>query len=247
MKLLTIKDVILRIVAIIVVAEFLVMLVLRNIPHQASTFTEAVLDAAALAFLSTPAIYIWVIKPFVNARDEALARIRHLASVDPLTQLANRRLLVQHLEKAMAGSARHKDHGAVLLLDLDGFKAINDGHGHLAGDAVLVEVAARLQSVVRTDDIVGRLGGDEFVVVLHRLGADEPAARIKALSVAEKLISFVGAKVYFEGESLHVGASVGVRLIGFEEQDAEVVIGDADAAMYQAKQKGGGCTVFFGD
>lgn len=246
MKLLTIKDVILRIVAIIIMAEFLVMLVLRAVPHNASTFTEAVLDAAALAFLSTPAIYLWVIKPFVSARDDALARIRHLANVDPLTNLANRRLLISHLEKALAGSIRHKDHGAVLLMDLDGFKAVNDRYGHPAGDALLVEVAQRLQGSVRTDDVVGRLGGDEFIVLLHRLGASEDEAREKALRVAEKLISIVALTVSFEGQSLNVGVSVGIRIIGFEERDAEVVMADADTAMYSAKQRGGGCAAFFG-
>jgi len=247
MKRLTIKDVILRIVSIIMMAEFLVMLVLRAVPHQASTITEAVLDAAALAFLSTPAIYIWVVKPFVNARDDALARVRHLANVDPLTQLANRRLLVNYLEKALASSIRHKDHGAVLLMDLDGFKAVNDRYGHLAGDRVLVDVAQRLQAAVRADDVVGRLGGDEFIVLLHRLGANEDKARERAFRVAEKLISVIAHTISFEGQSLSVGASVGIRLIGFEKRDTEVVMGEADTAMYSAKQRGGGRAVFFGD
>lgn len=92
----TIKLVIVRIAVIIATAEFLVMLVLGSIPHEAGTYSEAVLDTVLLAALSIPPIYIWVIKPFVIARDEALAQISHLAHVDPLTQLANRRLLSKH-------------------------------------------------------------------------------------------------------------------------------------------------------
>lgn len=133
------------------------MLVLGAVPHEASTHSEAFLDAASLVLLSTPPIYWWVIKPFVDARDEALAQVSHLAHVDPLTQLANRRLLSKHLQRAVAGIVRHRIYGALLLLDLDGFKLINDAHGHDAGDAVLVEIAKRMQSITRSEDIVARL------------------------------------------------------------------------------------------
>lgn len=245
MKLLTTKQVTVRIAIIISVAELLIMLVLGTIPHEASTYTEAVLDAALLVVLSTPAIYMWVIKPFVIARDEALAQISHLAHVDPLTRLANRRLLLKHVEKAVAGGVRHKDYGAVLLIDLDGFKPINDRHGHEAGDAVLVEIAERLRSIVRSEDVVGRLGGDEFVVLIHRLGADERVAREKALRIAEKLVNSVDVPFDFNGKTLHVGASIGIRLLGFEELDTETAIKEADIAMYRAKQAGGGCAAFF--
>lgn len=245
MELLTTKQVVVRIAIIILVVEFLIMLVLRTIPHEASTYSGAVLDAVSLVVLSTPAIYIWVIKPFVNAREEALAQISYLANVDPLTRLANRRLLSKHLEKAVAGSVRHKDHGAVLLMDLDGFKLVNDRHGHEAGDVVLVEIAERLRSIVRSEDVVGRLGGDEFVVLIHRLGADERVVREKALQIAEKLIKLADTPFDFNGKALHVGASVGIRLLGFEELDAETAIREADVAMYRAKQAGGGCAAFF--
>ncbi len=221
------------------------MLVLRTIPHEASTFSEAVLDVASLVVLSTPAIYMWVIKPFVNARDEAIAQVNHLAHVDPLTQLANRRLLSKHLEKAVASSVRHKDHGAVLLIDLDRFKPINDRHGHEGGDAVLVEIAERLRSIVRFEDVIGRIGGDEFVVLIHRLGADERVVREQALGIAEKLVDSVDTPFDFNGKTLPVGASIGIRLLGFEELDAETAIREADIAMYRAKQAGGGCAAFF--
>ena len=244
-KLLTIKQVAVRIAMIISAVEFLIMLVFRAIPHEADTYSEAVFDTALLAVLSIPAIYLWVIKPFVHARDEALAQISQLAHVDPLTRLANRRLLSNHLEKAVAGSVRHKDHGAVLLMDLDRFKPVNDSHGHEAGDAVLVEIAERLRSIVRSDDVIGRLGGDEFVVLIHRLGADERVAREKASQIAEKLLNSVDTPLDFNGKTLHVGASIGIRLLGFEELDMETAIREADIAMYRAKKAGRGCAVFF--
>ncbi len=221
------------------------MLVLQAIPHEAGTYSEAVLDTVSLAVLSTPAIYMWVIKPFVNARDEALAQISHLAHIDPLTQLANRRFLSKYLEKAVAGIIRHKIYGALLLLDLDGFKPINDVRGHDAGDAVLVEIAKRLQSITRSEDVVGRLGGDEFVVLITHLDVVEQIAHDKASRIAKKLINLVNKPFDFNGETLHVGASIGMRLLGFEELDTETAIRDADTAMYRAKQAGKGCAAFF--
>lgn len=221
------------------------MLVLGTIPHEAGTFSEAVLDVVLLSVLSIPPIYIWIIKPFVIARDEALAQISHLAHVDPLTQLANRRLLSKHLEMVVAGIVRHKEYGALLLLDLDEFKLINDAHGHDAGDAVLVEIAKRMQSITRPEDIVARLGGDEFVVLVSHLDVDERVAHDKASRIAEKLTNQVNKPIDFNGKTLHVGASIGIRILGFEELDAESVIRDADIAMYRAKQAGKRCVVFF--
>ena len=133
----------------------------------------------------------------------------------------------------------------MLLIDLDGFKLVNDSYGHEAGDAVLVEIAKRLQSIVRSEDIVGRLGGDEFIVLLHRLGGDERLAHDRALRVAETLIKTISKPFYFNGKTLQVGASIGVRLLGFEEQDTETAISEADSAMYRAKEAGRGCAVFF--
>lgn len=202
-------------------------------------------NVAVLVGITTPLIYTLVIKPFIIARDEALAQINHLAHVDPLTQLANRRLLSKHLEKAVSGIVRHKIHGALLLLDLDGFKLINDAHGHNAGDAVLVEIAKRLQSITRSEDVVGRLGGDEFVVLINHLDVDERIAHDKAELMAKNLINRVNNPIDFNGKTLHVGASIGIRLLGFEELNTETAISEADIAMYRAKQAGKGCVVFF--
>jgi diguanylate cyclase (GGDEF)-like protein len=245
MKLLSKKQVAFRVVIIITLAEFLVMLFLQNITHGLDPYSEAAFDAVLLAVLSIPAIYIWVIKPFVDARDMALAQVSRLALTDPVTQLANRRLISTHLEKLITGSIRHKDYGAVLLVDLDGFKLVNDKYGHEAGDAVLVEVAKRLQFIIRSEDIVGRLGGDEFIVLLPRLGGDERLAHDRALRVAETLIKTISNPFDFNDEILHVGASIGICLLGFEGQDMETAIREADIAMYRAKEAGRGCAVFF--
>lgn len=247
--LLTIRQVVVRIAIIMAVAEFLIMLLLHTFPVEMGAYFEAALDTVLLTMLSTPAIYIWVIKPFVDARDEALAQINHLALTDPLTQLPNRRLISDQLGKIISSSVRHKDHGAALLIDLDGFKLVNDSHGHEAGDALLVAIAERLRSVVRTEDVVGRLvgrlGGDEFAVLIHRLGADESIANDRALVVAKKLINTISKPVNFNGTTLHVGASIGIRLLGFDKSDTETVISEADIAMYQAKNAGKGCAVVF--
>lgn len=244
MELLTTRQVAVRIVIFIAAAEFIIMLLLQILPIEHG-LAEAVFDTLLLAGLSTPAIYIWVIHPFVVARDDALAKINHLAHTDPLTQLANRRLISEHLSKIISGCIRHKDYGAVLLIDLDDFKLINDNHGHEAGDALLVAIAKRLRSIVRNEDIVGRLGGDEFIVLIHRLGDNEQISHDRSLIVANKLIDSIGKPVNFKGKSLQVGASIGVRILGTEKLDPEDAIGEADIAMYRAKGVGKGQAVFF--
>lgn len=241
----TTREVLLRVAVIVAVTEFAVMLVLQAIPHQARSYPSAVLDVALLAVLTTPALYIWVIKPFVDARDEMLAQLNELAVTDPLTRLANRRLLSEHLEKVIAGSVKHKVPAAVLLIDLDGFKLINDVHGHGVGDAVLVETAKRIQSITRSEDVASRLGGDEFVVVVNRLDSDKRLAAETAMRIAEKLIKLINSPIVFNGQTLHVGASIGIRLLGFEELDPKTALGEADVAMYRAKQAGKGYAILF--
>ncbi len=148
-----------RIVGVVLGAEFFIMALLDRLAPELTTFQESALDAFALVMLSIPIIYFWVIRPFVNAHQDAIHQIEHLSCLDPLTRLANRRLITKHLEQMLASSHRHKVYGAVMVMDLDGFKPINDIHGHETGDAMLIEVARRLESVIRKEDIVGRLGG----------------------------------------------------------------------------------------
>lgn len=241
---LTTKQVIIRILCIELLMEFLIMLFFSVLPYKFSTIQGALLDAVLLVILTTPAIYFFVIKLFVEARDEAIVHINHLAHTDPLTKLANRQLVLEYLELLVAGNARHASHGAVLMIDLDNFKPINDKHGHDAGDALLIKIGERLKNNVRDEDVVGRLGGDKFIVLLRKLEAEDKAARYLAQFVAYKLIKQVMEPVDHNGNILLVGASVGIRLFT-SEADVHKIISDADAAMYRAKENGKGCAVFF--
>ncbi len=180
--------------------------------------------------------YIWDI----TERKQAEDRIRKLALYDALTGLANRRMIMDRLSHAMAMAGRKKLHGALLMLDLDNFKSLNDTKGHDVGDALLVEVGQRLSACVRETDTVARLGGDEFVVLLEWLGSDETVSHEKAMAVAEKIRSVLN-RPYILGEAQHVhhtSASVGVALFYGQDRDKSEVIKRADVAMYEAKDMG---------
>lgn len=239
MNALTKWDVTIRVSIIMALTEFFIMVVFRYMPyHFKDIYFEAALDAILLVILATPSLYFWVIRPFVAERDGAISRVNHLALTDPLTGLANRRLILRDLDKAIAGHQRHDDYGALLLMDLDGFKSINDCYGHKAGDAVLIAVAERLRYAARAEDVVGRLGGDEFVLILHRLGVDYHPAKDGAASVASKLIEEICQPIIFKNRALRVGVSIGICILGADTADADTAITDADHAMYQAKDAG---------
>ena len=233
-------QVIVRIASAIALAEFFIMLVLGYIPHEANTYTDAVIDTTSLVALSTPLIYFWVIRPFVIAREHALDKAHQLAHTDALTALPNRRLITSQLEQLVSDSLRHHEHGAVLLIDLDGFKSVNDTYGHDAGDAVLIEVAGRLRAALRTEDDIGRLGGDEFVALIYRLGTGTQVARDAAQQIADKLIEKIKEPISFHDKTLHVGASIGIRIVGSDLRDAKTALVDADLAMFRAKDAGKG-------
>jgi two-component system, cell cycle response regulator len=243
-KSLTIKQVVIRILCIELFIELLTMLMLSVIPYKFSPVVDALVDAILLVILTTPAIYFFVIRPFEKAHAEAIIHINHLAHTDELTKLANRRLVLEYLAVTATNNTRSHDFCAVLLLDLDEFKLINDNHGHDAGDALLINVGERLKNSVRGDDVVGRLGGDEYIVLLRKLGADDKAARYVAQLVANKLIKQIMTPMDYNGNTLLVSASIGMRLFS-TEADAHKIIGDAETAMYRAKDNGKGCAVFF--
>ena len=245
-KVLTAKQIMVRIFLIEFALELLIMLVFRLFPHLQGTLLEGFLDAILLVSFSIPLIYFFVIKPFVEARDDAIVEVSHLAHTDSLTRLANRRLVLDYLGMLVASNLKHNDYGAVLLIDLDNFKPINDVHGHSAGDAVLIKVAERLKACVRAEDVVGRMGGDEFVILLRKLGTDEKIARYVAQFVAYKLIKQIMEPVMYKDCTLLVGASVGACLFN-TETDGHKIVSDADSAMYRAKAAGKGCAVFFDD
>jgi len=171
--------------------------------------------------------------------------VRQLALHDSLTSLPNRRLLSDRMSQAMEAGKRNHCYGALMFLDLDNFKPLNDLHGHLAGDALLVEVASRLKNCVREMDTVARIGGDEFVVMLAQLNKDKAKAKSEAAAVAEKIRTAL-AKPYIlkisESSALtvehHCTASIGVVLFLGRKASQDDILKLADIAMYQAKDAG---------
>jgi diguanylate cyclase (GGDEF)-like protein/PAS domain S-box-containing protein len=174
-------------------------------------------------------------------------KVRQMAFYDPLTQLPNRRVISDRLTQSMALSKRSGDYCALMVLDLDNFKPLNDLHGHLVGDLLLIEVARRLCACVREVDTVGRFGGDEFVVVLGSLDADVSLATAQATHIAEKIrISLAEPyhlKVHHDDHpdtlvEHHCTASIGVLMFTDNDNTQTEIFKWADAAMYQAKDKG---------
>ena len=180
----------------------------------------------------------------ITENKDAVAEIHRLAYYDPLTHLPNRRLLQDRLGQELAVAARSQLHGAILFLDLDNFKMLNDTRGHDAGDQLLIEVARRLRSSVREGDIVGRLGGDEFVVLLENLSPEAEVAAMLTKQVGEKILQSIACPYILEGFEFHCTASIGIRLYR-EKGTVEELLRHADLAMYQAKTAGRNKLRFF--
>jgi diguanylate cyclase (GGDEF)-like protein len=171
-----------------------------------------------------------------TAREVSEAKLKFMAHHDSLTGLYNRAMLEDHLEKALACTERDDSQIALLFCDLDGFKAINDQHGHEVGDSVLRQVALRLTEGRRRSDFVARLGGDEFVILLT--GVDD--ARAAAHVVAGQCLSAFGEAFDVSGKTLSLGLSIGIALHAGTAVTPSYLIAQADIAMYQAKRKGKG-------
>ncbi len=169
---------------------------------------------------------------------DAERNILELAFYDPLTGLPNRRLMFDRVNQALAASARSGQFGAVLLLDLDHFKALNDTRGHDLGDQLLVEVARRLRGSLRETDSAARLGGDEFVVLLEGLGGDAIGAAGAAEVIAEKVRAAICREAVLKGERHRITPSIGVTLFRNPGESADALLKQADLALYQAKGSG---------
>jgi len=181
----------------------------------------------------------------ITERKKAEKSINRLAFYDPLTNLPNRRLLLDRLQQAMAVSTRSGRYGALLFLDLDHFKIINDTQGHAVGDLLLVEVAHRLQACVREGDSVARLGGDEFVVVLEELSSESDEAATQTELVAEKIRNELDRPYMLEDYECHTTPSIGISLFLGHLENVEDLLKHADVAMYQAKTAGRNAIRFF--
>ncbi len=174
----------------------------------------------------------------ITAYKQLEEQLSRAAMVDQLTNLPNRRRFLERLEEALVRSDRTRSYGCLLFLDVDGFKDVNDTHGHLAGDRLLVQVATRLRGLVRRADHVARLGGDEFVVLAEDLGEDEADAHVRARRVADKVRRGV-AGIYDLGDVQHaVRVSVGGTLFLGLERSIDEVLSAADARMYEDKRAG---------
>jgi diguanylate cyclase (GGDEF)-like protein/PAS domain S-box-containing protein len=173
-------------------------------------------------------------------RRDAETRLVRLAHYDALTGLPNRNLLHDRLRQALAFAARHRTRVALMFLDLDRFKTINDSLGHHVGDRVLKEVSGRLTHTLRSGDTVARLGGDEFVVVLQEVREPNDAA-----TVAQNLLRELAPPCFVDGRELHVSASVGITVFPDDGREADVLMKNADVAMYHVKESGRNGYQFF--
>jgi diguanylate cyclase (GGDEF)-like protein/PAS domain S-box-containing protein len=171
--------------------------------------------------------------------------IHNLAFYDPLTRLPNRRLLIERLQQALNSSSRHLNYGAVLFIDLDNFKELNDIKGYDIGDLLLIEVANRLQLCARSNDTIACLGGDDFVVVLEDLSIEAEQAAIQAESIAEKIRIAINQPFNLQELEYHNASSIGISLFRNHEISVDDLLKHADTAMYQAKQSGRNAIRFF--
>lgn len=195
-------------------------------------FFPAQVYVDALVSTEQNAEYYLLLMLDISAQKQRESELRYHAEVDPLTKLGNRKLLFQSLENAIASAKRFNYTVAVLFLDLDGFKQINDHFGHGKGDDVLQEVAERLQKCVRQVDTVSRLGGDEFVVILN--GTSKDMIAVTAL----RIIDFLTLNVKDQTTELQVSASIGISIYPQDSSSPMVLLQYADEAMYKAKEQG---------
>lgn len=181
----------------------------------------------------------------ISERKRAEQEILQLAYYDPLTGLPNRRLLGDRLQHAIAKTRRDGSHGALMFVDLDHFKHLNDALGHLVGDLLLKQVAGRMRDLVRENDSIGRLGGDEFVVLLEDLSAQPENAANQARRVAEKIVEALNCPFLLGEHEHHVSGSVGVVIFPDDGVRADDILKRADTAMYRAKAGGRNTVRFF--
>ena len=181
----------------------------------------------------------------ITLHKQAEEAIHQLAFFDPLTKLPNRRLLLEHIQQALSSSERSKEHGALLFIDVDNFKDLNDTMGHHIGDLLLQQMAQRLGDCTRTQDTLARQGGDEFVVMLQGLGERADEAVQQARKVAEKVSRHLGEPYSLDGKEFQSSVSIGVAIFFGNEQKQDDLLKQADLAMYRAKADGRNRVSFF--
>ena len=206
----------------------------------AGTFERLAVDDAMRKPLDAVIAAVDALEVSIEATKEVSLRMSYLAQHDALTSLPNRWLLTERLAQAVALSSRYSRHMAVIFMDIDKFKQINDSLGHEIGDQVLRQISHRLEKCVRSSDTVSRIGGDEFVVLLAELVEEKDVS-----FCAAKIIEAVTATLVVDNHELHLKLSIGVGIYPRDGQDVETLIRSADTAMYHSKAEGHGKCHFF--
>ncbi|MFL0796763.1 MAG: EAL domain-containing protein [Cellvibrionaceae bacterium] len=183
----------------------------------------------------------------ITERKETEQKVARMAFYDELTGLPNRRMFSDSLEQALAFSTRMKQCGAVIFIDLDHFKEVNDSMGHLAGDELLKLVGKRLKRHLRVEDVLARFGGDEFVLLANGLGVDRDEAVMNGSDLAHRMMKDLNEPFSIQGRTVHITGSVGVAIFPGDAEDAESLLQKADTAMYHSKEKGRRSVHFFSD
>lgn len=225
------KQIILRITAIFAIAEYLIMMFSINILASFPIWLVAIANVFLLTLTASPLIYIIIINPYILANNELIGRIQKLILIDDLTQLGNRQALMKYLSQSLSSHARYNGYGAVLFINLDKFKNINDSYGQEAGDCVLIETAKRLLKTLRKDSVVCRAGDDEFVILLSMLAHDEASAKDKALITVQRIIAALEVPISFNDHILEVKASFGLRLVSPQDRSVDSILNEAALAL----------------
>ena len=217
------------------------VLIMRSLVARANppapTLAAIDLGCSALVVLG---LILTVLEDQRESADEATSQVEHLAYYDTLTGLPNRSLFSDRLAVALAHAARHHYKLAVLFLDIDRFKQINDSLGHTMGDRLLRTVASRIRGAMREEDTVARFGGDEFTILIHIIGKIEDAGKI-----AQKVLDSLKAPILIDEREFVVTSSVGVSIYPLDGTDGETLIRNADTAMYRSKDLGGNTYQFY--
>ena len=182
--------------------------------------------------------YILTLSRDISLRKAQEARIHHLAYYDALTDLPNRSLFLDRLQQVQSTSLSRQTFSALLFLDLDRFKNINDSLGHDVGDELLIVVAERLKKVIRNEDTVARLGGDEFVIILSELACEQEATALDAQQITSQILDILSKPFHIGPHLLHISASIGIRLFPDDDNDIKNIVKQADTALYRAKSSG---------
>lgn len=241
----SVLGVILRVMAILAIVELFIMFVLSSFSLPA--MVENFFDPVCLILISAPLVYFFVVKPFYELNEELCSQVGEMIERDSLTNLLNARAFAENFKSLSAECARHNLYGAVLFLDVDRFKEINDIYGHAGGDQVLIEATKRFQATLRAEDLAYRIGGDEFLVLLKLFSSDKEASRGKAFRAAERITEAMMQPIALPKGELIVGVSIGISLVTPSTRGSEEVIKFADMAMQQAKKSLNSKIIVFDD